>query len=339
MKRYRKILAAFLSVLMLSTISITTAFAEDILESEMAQGAEMLIAGMPMTRNAETAEVVFSEDVPEIGGESSGVVVEATPILDPEFRSPTGIIGNFGDPADGPIAPLAVDDLTVIKGSALFRERGVGAHYYAFSTYSSSYTSAFANIQLPSGFNNNGNARNGFVCLGIYGSDHGIDLGLINKGSGWVPYHYDVGHGSAYTYPDTYMAPSTATNAIITVKPVNTTTVHMYVQFTNSAGSYVDTPLDTDIRVSAGNLTTASNGRINCRFYRFASLVPYGSDNQSDGTYMTGGRSLYCQLYNGSSYVGWGKDSSTMQNVWKVSSDKISLSFAGNNDTYSIRHQ
>ena len=339
MKRYRKILAAFLSVLMLSTISITTAFAEDILESEMAQGAETLIAGMPMTRNAETAEVVFSEDVPEIGGESSGVVVEATPILDPEFRSPTGIIGNFGDPADGPIAPLAVDDLTVIKGSALFRERGVGAHYYAFSTYSSSYTSAFANIQLPSGFNNNGNARNGFVCLGIYGSDHGIDLGLINKGSGWVPYHYDVGHGSAYTYPDTYMAPSTATNAIITVKPVNTTTVHMYVQFTNSAGSYVGTPLDTDIRVSAGNLTTASNGRINCRFYRFASLVPYGSDNQSDGTYMTGGRSLYCQLYNGSSYVGWGKDSSTMQNVWKVSSDKISLSFAGNNDTYSIRHQ
>lgn len=155
----------------------------------------------------------------------------------------------------------------------------------------------------------------------------------------WIPYYYDVGHGSAYTYPNTYKAPSNATNAIITVKPVNTTTVHLYVQFTNSSGSYVGTPLDTDISVSAGNLTTASNGRINCRFYRFASLVPYGTDNQSDGIYMTGGRSLYCQLYNGSSYVGWGKDSSTMQNVWKVSSDKISLSFVGNNDTYSIRHQ
>ncbi|MDE6901222.1 MAG: hypothetical protein K2P22_00570, partial [Lachnospiraceae bacterium] len=78
MKRYRRILAAFLSVLMLSATSITTAFAEDTLESEMLQGAEMLVAGMPMSRNAETAEVVFSEDVPEIGGESSGVMVEAT---------------------------------------------------------------------------------------------------------------------------------------------------------------------------------------------------------------------------------------------------------------------
>ena len=339
MKRYKRILAVFLSVLMLSATSLTTALAEDILESETEQGAEMLVAGMPMTRNAETAEAVFAEDVPEIGGESTGITVEAIPITDPEFKSPTGIIGDFGDSSDSSIDPLAVDDLTVIKGSALFRESKVGAHYYAFSAYSASYTSAFANIQLPTGFNNGGSLRNGFVCLGIYGSNHGIDLGLINKGGGWVPYHYDVGHGSAYTYPDTYMAPPTATNAIITVKPVNTTTVHMYVQFTNSAGSYVGTPLDTDIRVSAGNLTTASNGRINCRFYRFASLVPYNDDNQSDGTYMTGGRSLYCQLYNGSSYVGWGKDSSTMQNVWKISSDKISLSFAGNNDTYSIRHQ
>ena len=125
MKRYRRILAAFLSVLMLSAISVTTVFAEDTLDSEIVPDAEMFVAGMPMTRNAETAEVVFSEDVPEIGGEYSGVMVEAIPITDPEFRSPTGIIGDFGDSA----APLAVDDLTVIKGSAMFREHGVGAHY------------------------------------------------------------------------------------------------------------------------------------------------------------------------------------------------------------------
>ena len=191
MKRYKRILAAFLSVLMLSSLSTTAVFAEDIFEPEEAGSSEMLIAGQPAARDAETAEVVFAEDVPEIGGESTGVTVEAIPITDPDFRSPTGIIGDFGEPtdsADNSIAPLAVDDLIEIKGSAIFQEHDVGAHYYAFSIDSASYTSAFANIQLPTGFNNNGNARNGFICLGIYGSNHGIDLGLINKGSGWIPY-------------------------------------------------------------------------------------------------------------------------------------------------------
>lgn len=178
MKRYRRILSVFLSVLMLSTICATasavmvepepipglrspTGIIGDFAEEEIVMSAETALAGYPITRDEETAEVIFSEDVSEIGGESTGIMVE--PEIIPNFKSPTGIIGDFGDSAYESAAPLSIDDLTVIKGSALFRESGVGAHYYAFSGYGTTFTSAFANIKLPTGFNNAGHTRNGFI--------------------------------------------------------------------------------------------------------------------------------------------------------------------------------
>lgn len=308
MKRFEKLTSLVLALCMMCSFGSISAFALDVNEVET-----------------------------EIGGESTGVVAVGETRLN--FRSPTGLIGKFAAPTTASTnAANVIDDVVTIKGSPLFTESGVGAHYYAFSGYGTGYTSAFANIKLPTGFNNAQNTRNGFISLGIFGSKHGIDLGLVNEGNGWYPAYYDVGV-KAQVFP-AYVAPSSATNAIITVKPINTTTVHLYVQFVNSAGNNVGTAFDSDIVVSSGNLTKASNGRITCRFYRFASLVPLPSvtDNQSDGSYMTGGQTMNCQLYNGSSYVGWGMTSSNITNAWKVSSSKITLTYSGNNDTYNIRH-
>lgn len=244
-------------------------------------------------------------------------------------KSTTGMID------ESSISLAAVDDVTVLKGSALFAEKGVGAHYYAFSGYSNAYSEAFANIKLPTGFKNNNGARNGYISLGIHGSVHGIDMGLGNEGNGWYPCLYDVNH-NMLTFKD-YIAPSNATNAKIVVKPVNTTTVHMYIQFLNSAGTNVGKTFDRDITVSSGNLVY-SGGKIMCRYYRFASLVPLATDNQSDGTYMTGGQITNCQLYNGSNYVSWGIGTARVTNAWKVSSSKITLSYTTYNDTFNIRH-
>lgn len=160
-------------------------------------------------------------------------------------------------------------------------------------------------------------------------------MGLGNEGNGWYPCLYDVNH-NMLTFKD-YIAPSNATNAKIVVKPVNTTTVHMYIQFLNSAGTNVGKTFDRDITVSSGNLVY-SGGKIMCRYYRFASLVPLATDNQSDGTYMTGGQITNCQLYNGSNYVSWGIGTARVTNAWKVSSSKITLSYTTYNDTFNIRH-
>lgn len=236
---------------------------------------------------------------------------------------------------EGGISLAAVDNVSVIKGSALFAQSGAGAHYYAFSGYNNSYSEAFSNIKLPTGFYNKNGARNGYVSLGIQGSVHGIDLGLANTGSGWFPYCYDV--NNSFTTFTQYKAPSNATTAKIVVKPVSTTKVHMYIQFLNSAGANVGTAFDRDITVTSGNLKT-SNSKIMCRYYRFASLVPTGTDNQSDGTYMTGGQFTNCLLYDRSKYVSWGIGTARMTNVWKVSPSKITLTYTEYNDTFNIRH-
>ncbi|MCF0123194.1 MAG: hypothetical protein HUJ67_03680 [Ruminiclostridium sp.] len=255
-------------------------------------------------------------------------------VADDTIKTPTCIINETSTPLS--IARL-IDNVVVIKGSTLFTETGVGAHYYAFSGYSNSYSEAFANIKLPTGFNNNNGARNGYIALGITGSLHGIDLGLRNTGSGWHPCVYDVGVSGGFTTFTAYTAPSTATNAIMTVKPVNTTTVHLYIQFVNASGNNVGLAFDRDISISSGNLVS-SNNKIMCRYYRFASLVPVGTDNQSDGTYMTGGQITNCQLYNGSNYVSWGISTARVTNAWKVSSSKISLSYTTYNDIFAIQH-
>lgn len=244
--------------------------------------------------------------------------------------TPTGTIGRFA-------ASRAIDQIVTLKGSALFHESGVGAYFYAFSGASSLYTEAFANIKLPTGYNNAGNTRNGYIALGIYGSTHGIDLGLKNAGTGWYPCYYDVGNKFG-EFP-AYKAPSTATNAKIVVKPVNSTTVRMYIQFLNSSGGNVGTPFDQNITVASGNLS-GTEGNISCRFYRFASLVPIGADNQKDSSFMLGGQFTNLGLYNKntSSYDTWGISTSRVTNAWLCSPERITLSYTANSDTFKIDH-
>ena len=310
----KRIVSLFLIIAVLSATLVTGASA-----------AESTSAPVPADRitrvgERDSAFINQDEDLMNYDGET---ITENLP------KTSTGIINESG------IAPAAIDDVAVIKGSALFTESGVGAHYYAYSGYSNTYTEAFANIKLPTGFNNNNGARNGYISLGITGSVHGIDMGLGNDGSGWHPIVYDV--GNKFTAFSEYTAPSNATNALITVKPVNSTTVHLYIQFLNSSGANVGRAFDRDITVESGNLVS-SGGKMMCRYYRFDSLVPVGTDNQSDGTYMTGGQIMNCQLYNGSNYVSWGINTARVTNAWKVSSNKISLSYTTYNDIFAIRH-
>lgn len=257
-----------------------------------------------------------------------------TPYQGQTVYTPTEAIGSFPSPE---IETRSIDGLQVIKGTPLFHETGAGAHYYAFSTYSSAYQEAMTNISLPTAFNNANNTRVGYISLGIYGSQHGIDLGIRNLGDGWRPYYYDV--NNVFKDYEEYTAPSTAKSAIITVNPVSTTSVRMYVKFEDANGNTVGNVFDKTIPVSSGNLVT-SGGNIICRFYRFASLVPIGTDNQMDSSYMLNGQFRSCQLYrrSTSSYVSWGITSSTMACAWEVSPERINLSYSGTVDIFSIDH-
>ena len=65
--------------------------------SESSSSTEAVLADYPVVKDEETGEAVFSEGVPEIGGETAGIVVESEIILN--FKSPTGLVGDLGGSA------------------------------------------------------------------------------------------------------------------------------------------------------------------------------------------------------------------------------------------------
>lgn len=262
--------------------------------------------------------------------------------------SPSGAVGNIEclsptnirKPSIQPSAVGAIDDVEVIKGSCQFNQTDVGAYYYAYSGMSSSYSEAFANIKLPSSLNTAGNTRHAFISLGIVGSGFSIDMGIMNTGTGWYPVYYEVNAGGE-AYPN-YTAATSATNAIITVKPASPTTVEFYVRFVDSKGNTVGDIFWTPITIQSGSFN-GSAGSFSCRFYRFASLVPNknaSGDNQNDGSHMKGGQFTNLGLYNVSSkvYDAWGINTSRVTDAWKCSPERISLTYTTNRDTFNIIH-
>ena len=225
----------------------------------------------------------------------------------------------------------------------------MGAHYYVFGAESTAYTEAFVNVKLPTELNitSGSDKRHAFFGLGVRGSQKGIDFGITYQGNGWMPCFNDPYKGisgdSSVTGGAVYtgcVAPSTATNAIMVVKPVSTTLVEFYVRFTDADNNTVGDTFWMQIPVAEGNLTAAANGRFNCTFFRFASLVPDIGvpDDQTDGSYMRGGRFTGCQLYNGTSYVAWGIGNSTVVQAWKVSPERITVTYSGTTDIVDINH-
>jgi hypothetical protein len=233
-----------------------------------------------------------------------------------------------------------------LKGTPRFEEENHGAHYYAYSPEISTslYSEAFANIVLPTSLDNTPygvpatyTKRNAYIALGISSPEGGVDLGITNTGSGWKPVSYDV-KSKVFTTYDNYIADSTATNALIVVKPVSSTKVGLYVNFVNSSGTSVtmyDSSNDGDITV--GSRTTWNY------YYRFASLVQdpgTATDYRTDSTYMLGGSFTNLGLYNTntSSYSTWGINGTLIEKAWIMYYPKCQVSYTSNSDSFTIDH-
>lgn len=195
------------------------------------------------------------------------------------------------------------------KGSAsnnlVFDDEKKGGYFYAYSTNLSTktYTEVFANIVLPTKLKlTAAMPRNAYLCLGIHGDSYGVDIGLGNQGNGWCPFYQDLKDLTKGGLFGDYVAPSTATNAIVVAKPVSSDFVHLYVQFQDANGRNVGKTFDSTLKVAERR-----NGWN--RYYRFASLIPRDNNavsNNSDETYMIGAKFTNTGIYNGSSYVRWG---------------------------------
>lgn len=244
------------------------------------------------------------------------------------------------------------DTIEMLKGNTpvFAGQQNSGGYYYAYSDFTKNHSEAFGNIKLPTGFNNE-NRRNAFIAFGITSPDgYGIDAVIKNEGSGWWPCVYDT-KGNTFTEWSEYKAPSTATNAKIVFKPINNTTVGLYIQWLNSSGNPVYSqgqtgPFDMNISISSrpGLVDTSGASGFNCRFYRFASFVPKtgdgSGDNRNDGSYMTGGMFLNLGIYNKTrnAYDNWGIGTSQISVAWITHPENCSVTSTTTSDAFVIRH-
>lgn len=225
----------------------------------------------------------------------------------------------------------------VLKGKALFVESNTGSHYYAFSPSlsTSRYKEVMANIVLPTQLELKGTGsqvKYAYISLGIGGplaAGDAVDLGICNHGSGWYPVYNDVVGKTGKHYTD-YTAPSTATNAMIVVKPIDSTHVGLYVEFRNAAGATVGKVFNQSIQVTKTNWS---------RYYRFASLLDFGSNPMNDSTYMIGGKFTSLQIYDSTAgkYLPWGIYTDYISDAWIVGFNKCQvLDITSTSETFRI---
>lgn len=235
-------------------------------------------------------------------------------------------------------------DFVMLKGNEpVYKSaKDSGGYYYAYSPMSTGYSSCYVNIKFPTSLYTANSTRTAFVSLGITGSKGGIDIGFTNKGSGWYPYHYDTQalEGSRQGDYEDKMAPANVTNAAVTLRALTDKQIRMGVQYLDASGNNVGEFFYVTVDIASGNLTYV-NGKVNCRFYRFASLIPSNgvTTTNYDGTYMKNGNMLYCQLYDGSQYVTWGILSPRVDCAWLVSPNNITVTnISDRNETFSITY-
>ena len=100
------------------------------------------------------------------------------------------------------------DDVVVLKNRAWEGyQTNIGAHYYAYSPYTTEYSIVTSFIKLPNKINTNGGNRKAYISLGVLGLHGSIELGIVNSGKGWCPYSYDPNKKGLQEYKG-YFGPS-----------------------------------------------------------------------------------------------------------------------------------
>jgi len=228
-----------------------------------------------------------------------------------------------------------IDDVEVLKNRAWEGyETKVGAHYYAYSPYSVGYTMVTSFIKLPTKLNTNNGSRNAYISFGVLGLYGAIDMGIMNSGNGWCPYSYDGNKHEFKAYQD-YFGP-TGTKIVGIEIDVNSKRVATFSITFRDSELNVLKYFTKNFDVS--HILVYENDKVKNRFYRFASLVPTGQDNQNDNTYMVGGQFTHLTIVRNSNGYDWGLALDDVDVAWKVSSKRIPFSYDTTTDIFDIIH-
>ena len=236
---------------------------------------------------------------------------------------------------------IFVDIPEVIKKEVWeWYETKVGAHYYAYSPYTSGYSKVKSFIKLPDELNTNHGSRNAYISFGVSGEYYSIDTGIRNNETyGWCPYYYDVNHSDFRVF-DAKCAPLNTSIVEIETEVTLERMVIFSIKYKDSNLNELDS-FEHQINASNILLLDTNNKPIN-RFYRFASLVNVikNKDDQNDNTYMYGGEFTNLTIFRDDDVnYPWGISSDYIEASWKVSYKRIQVNYTDNSDSFAIYHK
>ena len=214
-------------------------------------------------------------------------------------------------------------------------QTNIGAHYYAYSPYSTEYSIVTTFVKLPNRININGGKRKAYISLGVAGLNGPIELGIVYSGKGWCPFYYDANLKKYQDYTNN-CAPYGTEIIGIQIKVTSRRFVIFSLTFRRSSLKVLDS---FQIEINVSHLLVYENDKVKFRFFRFAKLAPTGIDNQNDGTYMIGGQFTELTIVKNGYGRDWGIRLDDIDAAWKVSSKKIQISYDDRTDIFDIKHE
>lgn len=229
-----------------------------------------------------------------------------------------------------------IDDQFILKNKIYgICETKVGAHYYAYTPYSTEYSKVSGLIKLPESINTNYGQRNAYISFGVLGINKGINIGLINSGKGgWRPLQYFHKTQKMVCYNEYHSNEKTDYIEII----IEVTQDRQLLATFNLKNSTFLTIKSLNFRIDVSKFLEYENGKVKLRFYRFASLVPLEEDNQNDGTFVKKGKFIGLNIVKNNKTESWGISEDNIEGSWIISSKRIRVDYKKSEESFSIIH-
>lgn len=258
------------------------------------------------------------------------VILLAFLILNKKDMKHMNDINNINDNIDDIDSPISLKN-KVWDGY----ETNIGAHYYAYSPYSTHYNKVRGLIQLPDSINTNFGRRNAYISFGILGINGGVNIGLINAGTGWRPFYYLIKTQKMLCYNE-YC--SNEETKFIEIEIEVTQERKLLASFTFRNSTLF--PLkNLHFEIDASDILEYENDKVKARFFRFASLVPLEEDDQNDGTFVNNGKITQLSIVKNNETEFWGISGNNIEVSWLISPKRIKIDFTESEEKFSIIHR
>ena len=215
------------------------------------------------------------------------------------------------------------------------KETKVGAHYKAFSQVIIGDSKTKTLVKLPDSINTNCGDRNGYISCGVCGENDSINVGLLGDGIGWTPFYYFHKTQFMYCFKE-YKTNEDIKFINIEIEVTAKGELLAYFGFRNSTLFLLNS---LNFKMNISHILNFENGEAKYKFFRFASLVPRGEDDQNDGTFIENGKFIGLTIIRNNKTESWGIAGNNIEDSWKISFKRIQVEYDSYEEKFSIIHR